>query len=266
MRSVVLLTPTRDRPRSFRLCEKWMGRQTRRAGVEWVVVDDGDVPVQPTMGQIYLRRSPSCLPCTLPQNLLFALGVVGSMKPDAVLFIEDDDWYAPSYVENMLMELEKGRIAGEMRRRYYHLPTRGYLSCYNRKHAALAATAMRGYLVGEAKQACERAIASGSPYVDLHLWRVGPDYKMPPRWQRVEENKSCAGAHLFSRRAISVGIKGSPGRGGLGSGHTKDSYQLFDPTGKILRHWVGNSDAQDILALANPEASCQNAAPVEDRG
>lgn len=256
VRTVVLITPTRDRPEAFRLCERWVARQSRNEGVTWVVVDDGDRPVEPTMGQIYIRRAPSPHPCTIHQNVEAGLLAAANLAPDAVLFIEDDDWYSARYVEEMAREIGWARMAGEMHRRYYHLPSRGFLSCYNRKHAALAATAIRGDQIARAIRACHESLAEGRPFIDLKLWDVG--IPLRPRHIRIEEIKSGDGAVLFACRTLSVGIKGAPGRGGLGQGHDVSTYQNFDRSGAVLRSWVGEHDADLILALG--AARGQNAA------
>lgn len=235
-----------------------MARQTRR-DFEWIVVDDGDVPITPTMGQIYQRMEPSADTCTLQRNLITGLQVAGAMKPDAILIIEDDDWYHPRYVELMAEELATARMAGEMRRLYYHVPTKGYLSCYNRKHAALAATGIRGSAIGEAIRSCQESLKDGRPYVDLWLWGVME--KILPRWMRVEEIRQGRGRKLFSCKKLSVGIKGMPGRGGLGAGHDASPYRDFDRHGRVLREWVGEEDAAAILAVANGAAVGHIAAP-----
>src|SRR5205814_2710696 len=43
---------------------------------------------------------------------------------------------------------------------------------------------------------------------------------------------------------LSIGIKGMPGRGGLGRGHKLEAYKNGDPEGKLLREWIGDKAAE----------------------
>lgn len=249
IQSIVLITPTRDRPEAFRLCERWIARQTVRDHVEWIVVDDGDEPITPTMGQIYLRRDPSPGVCTLPRNLHAGLDVAYAMSPDAVLIIEDDDWYAANYVEFMATKLAWARLTGENHRRYYHLPTRGYLRSYEWKHASLACTGFRREVIPKAMRACKDARVANSPFVDMFLWDVLPQHMLAAKHIRDEEERLGNAMKTFANRRLSIGIKGVPGRGGLGDGHDASKYEHFDKNGRILREWVGYVDAHALQSL-----------------
>lgn len=246
MADVVVITPTRDRPDCFALAERWMARQ-KHASFAWVVVDDGDEPVETTLGQIHVRRQPSRSSCTLPENVLAGLAEAERLGARFLLFVEDDDWYSPRYVFEMVRELRRAGMAGETRRKYYHLPTRGVHHCYNWKHAALASTGVREDCFRAVRKACERAIREGTPYVDMFLWGVGD--RIEPRAKRVADIQAGRGKKLFPCRTLSVGLKGMPGRYGLGAGHGDSSYEEFDRDGKILRRWCGDDEAEAILRL-----------------
>ncbi|NOX54094.1 MAG: glycosyltransferase family 2 protein [Planctomycetes bacterium] len=59
-------------------------------------------------------------------NLLAALQRV---RHDKVVFVEDDDWYAPEYLAQMVRWLDQTDLVGETGARYYHLPTRRHHLC-----------------------------------------------------------------------------------------------------------------------------------------
>lgn len=233
--SVTLITPTRDRPECLALCEFWVSRFQWTGDVQWIIVDDGDVPAETRRGQEIIRREPSGDEHTLAKNLLAAAELV---RGDAVMVIEDDDWYSPNYVNDMVRKLRYYELCGEARARYYHVPTRGYLTCYNRLHASLSATAFRRNLIKRFRAACRAAIADGNPYVDLYFWGRRPPLPRPdPR------------GYIFFKQHLNLGLKGMPGRRGIARGHEADVYERFDLDGKQLEDWVGYSDAARILSF-----------------
>ena len=72
-----------------------MQRQTCKY-TEWLVLDDGVVPQSPTLGQRYIRCPEYRGRASLAQKLKLA---VREATGDAILVIEDDDWYAPDYLQ-----------------------------------------------------------------------------------------------------------------------------------------------------------------------
>ena len=55
--TITLITPTGDRPLAFALCQNWMRKQTVLP-FQWVVVDDGKIPMKPYVPMEYVRRKP----------------------------------------------------------------------------------------------------------------------------------------------------------------------------------------------------------------
>jgi hypothetical protein len=217
--SLTLITLTGDRPDAFALCEAYMARQSHRAG-RWIVVDDGRTPTRCTQGQQYIRREPrgSDPPQTLCLNLCTALehGMLG----DALAIIEDDDWYAPGHLAAMAAGLEHHDLYGEGLARYYNVAGRCHLEIANTAHASLCATAFRRSLVPTVLEVCR----DPNPFADLQLWRA------------VDASRKRVDPAL---RNV-VGIKGMPGRRGIGCGHdrTLPAYQP-DPELSRLREWIG---------------------------
>ena len=187
---------------------------------EWIVIDDGIDPTIPTIPAEYIRRKPQPgdPKITLPLNILTALAFV---KGDIVLFFEDDEYYAPGYINAMVMALEASMIAGISKAKYYHLPTRGWYRNANDRHASLAQTAIRAAALPVLMEVIGQ---NHDPFIDIKLWaklkhlgKLFPDDENP----------------LF------VGMKGMPGRPGIGGGHKENLYRgRVDADYSILKKWM----------------------------
>jgi hypothetical protein len=224
-----VITMTGDRPEAFALCERWMKRQTI-APDEWIVVDDGKTPTACTMGQRYLRRDPkpSDPPNTLTLNLMHALDAATG---DAIVIVEDDDWYAPDYLEWMLDELQRLDVAGEGNALYYHVGVRRWREFEHDGHASLCSTGFRRSVL----QQVRRLAQTPDPFIDTRIWKL--------RGMRKRVSTTA-------RRVI--GIKGMPGRTGTGVGHRPTGDQWNDdPDLMKLRSLIGaDADAYSFEATA----------------
>ena len=222
MTDLQLLTATGARPEAWALCQRWAARQTYTGRVTWIIVDDGPIgqrvePMPDNWQQVVIRRAPYWQrgQNTQAANLLRGLDAV---NPDVPLVIwEDDDWYAPDWLDTVARELETADLVGEHRARYYNVAQRRQQEMDNVRHASLCATAMRGAAI----EAFRRACGQKKVFIDIELWRS-------------HRNRSLFDGHRV------VGIKGLPGRGGIGVGH-RDSFRgRPDPNLDILRQWIGD--------------------------
>lgn len=85
---------------------------------------------------------------------------------DCILFIENDDWYAPNYVEYMVKKwTEHGQpdLLGTAYTIYYHLKERGYFTMNHPERASAMNTLIKPDLDIIWCQ-------DNDPYTDLHLW------------------------------------------------------------------------------------------------
>lgn len=229
--SLVALTPTGARPWALQQTARYLERQTRRPDL-WIVVDDG--PERSGFSYsgrvMYLRRTPVWQPgqVTLQANLRAGLAGYDPDAHSAVAIIEDDDWYAPDYLEWLAGTAEARNLDlfGEGRSAYYNVATRCYSVNDNTHHASLCATLARGKAAVEALRA---ATLGYSPFVDIELWRT---YKGPSQVDSGERRRH-------------VGLKGLPGRGGIGAGHRMVDGPR-DDSGAVLRSWIG-ADAAAYL-------------------
>lgn len=221
---LTLLTATGARPQAWAICERLMAAQDYTGPVTWIIVDDGPEPQPVTFKRAgwtlaIIRPAPfwKLGQNTQARNLLKGLEVVSD---DArLVIIEDDDWYAPDWLSRVAERLENSGcdLVGEPCARYYNLALRRGRQLRNGAHASLCSTAMRGPAIASFRQACLRQ----PTFIDLELWRH--------RGSR----------HLFDGHRV-VGIKGLPGRGGIGMGHRNDFRGTEDPGLTLLRQWIGD--------------------------
>jgi hypothetical protein len=213
---LTLLTPTGTRPEAWALCERWMMRQTYTGPVRWIVVDDGMIPqpvtfLRPRWNVTVIRPAQKWRVGENSQarNLREALKLV---RPDArVVVIEDDDYYAPGWLERIDQELNDHDLVGQGWNCYYHVKTGAIRENDNDKHASLCASAFKGKALQVFRTQCER----GPRLIDAPLW------------------KHCPRRHVFKARLV-IGMKGMPGRAGIAGGHNLTG-EPFD-----LSEWIGD--------------------------
>lgn len=218
---LTLITPTGLRPDAFRLCEEWIRRQTYSKPYQWIVVDDGQIPTHTTLGQTYIRRQPREAH-TLPDNLRAAIPHVRGEK---ILFIEDDEWYHPEYLEKMAGWLQDADKVGAGFARYYWPRLARYREFPAHQHASLCRTGIRRSLLGDLAAACR----VDDPSVDLRLWQK------PGQRHDLE--------------LLVVGMKQMPGRK---SGGGDPASGQADPDLKVLRKWIGEDARHYELFLPKP--------------
>lgn len=228
LESITLITPTSDRPVAFALCERWMARQTYAGEVRWIVVDDGATPVECTRGQTHV-----CLHAQQERVDSFRMNLLAGLlyvETPLVAIIEDDDWYHPDYLAELAKGLEGRDIYGEGRAKYYNVSTRRHRVHGNISHASLCQTGFRAGLVGWLRDHIRN---HRSIFVDLALWQHAPT---PLK-------------HVAPDSRHAVGIKGLPGKAGIGIGHRMDERFPVDADGSILNSWIGKEDAEVYASL-----------------
>lgn len=230
---LTLLTMTGCRPFAFELCKRWMAAQDYIGKVRWLIVDDGETRQDTTDVRTdwyveHLRRAPYWQPGqnTQADNILFGLA---HHDGGPLVIIEDDDHYAPGYLTAVAEWLGKADLVGERSSRYYHVGVRRWYDNQNMRHASLCSTAMKG----DAVEAFRKATETRDKFIDMILWR---EFKGP---------------RLLADTRLTVGIKGLPGRPGIGMGHKPVKGQ-FDTHGHTLKSWIGK--AAEAYLDANPSA------------
>lgn len=222
--TITAITPTGDRPLAFALCTQWMAHQTVKPD-QWIVVDDGRVPMTPPPGATYIRREPKPddPKHTLNLNIQTALPYIRGSK---IVIIEDDEYYAPRYIEVMAEKLNSYEVVGIQRAKYYHLPSGSYAQLGNTINASLAQTAFLASYLGQIRWFCEHP--DPVHYMDMRIWLTC----LP----------ECRGYLFDDQENLYVGMKGLPGRIGIGAGHKTETYcqqdRHKDRDRAVLKRWI----------------------------
>jgi len=196
--TITALTPTGARPEAFAECVRQMRAQTASA-VRWVIVDDGPEPMPtpdvPGWDVIHLRPEPVWQPGqnTLARNLLAGL----REATDRVAICEDDDGYAPDWLDTVNGWLDRADLVGESHSLYVNGDRRVEMG--NAHHASLCSTGVKG----DARRFLRWACTVDARGIDLRLWK---------------QFRGRKALHRPEPRRV-TGIKGYPGRPGLGIGH-----------------------------------------------
>lgn len=216
-----VLTPTGARPEAWALCCRWMQGQSYAGGVRWVIVDDGPEPAAEPAGlapgwTVELIRPPRRWHpgqnTQLPNLRLGLEAIPGSAR---LAIIEDDEHYAPGWLERCAAELELAEQVGQQLSRKYNIRTRRAKELLHPWRASLCATAVRG----DALRRLRRIVHAGTRIIDGVLWRP-------------------AVGRLFDGCYV-TGMKALPGRGGIDSGHRPKFGDVADPDLALLRSWLG---------------------------
>lgn len=258
-----LLTPTGDRPEAFKLCQQWIVGQSfiwnlsprEEAKIKWIVVDDGQTPVKFSENwqqDFYTIIRPEKLwepgQNTQVSNLRLGLQHVGDA--DLIVFWEDDDCYLSHYLETAVAAFEadpKLLVWGERPTSYYNVAHRKFRRLDNQRYAILAATVIRRAAIPVFLSALDYPNKKG---IDSNFWyrvREG-ELRNKCLLQRVGYAEYKAGV---------VGIKGMPGRPGIGrSFHEADKSKHWrkDPELKILTKLVGPERAAIYAEFYDPTA------------
>lgn len=232
---ITCITCTGDRPEAFYLCKKWMVNQKVKPS-QWIIIDDGKIPISENLDASwiqYIRREPSYNDPkqTMILNLKLALNYVNGNK---IFICEDDEYYSPDYIKEMLKLLDRYEVVGIGRSRYYHIGTNTYHIHSNMGHASLAQTCFRCSFLPELKQ-----VIDGTSFLDIRIWKIiNPGKVNLEEIGRMSYISKNGRGYIFddSDNPLYVGMKGLPGRSGIGSGHKgvgiKDAGMLK------LKEWI----------------------------
>ncbi|MEN6306910.1 MAG: glycosyltransferase family A protein [Anaerohalosphaeraceae bacterium] len=225
-----------------------MARQTVKPD-QWIVVDDGHDPLAidstPECCQ-YIRRSPS-LADPRHTMILNMQEAISRIRGDVVI-IEDDEYYAPEYIETMADKLKSFELVGIGQSRYYHLPTGGYYIHRNMNHASLAQTAFRLSFLPHVASVLE-----GNQWLDIRIWSIVNGSQAIVSDAKPYEEKRVSGdgrGLIFNdyENPLYCGIKGLPGRKGIGIGHKENTYPAKDRAREMIKIWIPD-DYQTYLDL-----------------
>ena len=239
---ITVITPTGDRPLAFSLLRKWISNQTIKPD-QHIIVDDGKIPMQIEDLQsyeFYIRREPlaSDPKHTLVVNIKTALEDIKTVENNKIIICEDDEYYAPNYIFTMAKKLEDYQIVGITCAKYYHLPTGGYEQHKNIQHASLAETAFQSSFLPIVGRCIDKGMEQR--WLDDNIWR------------EVLGKKISHDLFLDKEQSLYCGIKGLPGRFGIGIGHNPKVYKKHDDIQRSkLKEWIPNDYQYYLNVLAN---------------
>jgi len=233
---IALITPTGGRPAQLGICSRLMRSQTYQKEVVWIIVDDC-IPVTSDVINKDFRDNWTIIKeypeppwrngfNTQGRNL--SVGINTLLKNyciediEAIFIVEDDDYYRPEYLEKMMSKFEGFNVIGEVNTIYYNVYWRKYVANGNMKHSSLFQVAFRPEVVSIFRMCYE------DKFIDSRFFQL----------------LAGEGVNLFHDINLAVGIKGLPGRGGIGAGHRKGGLNFRDDHQyKYLTNLIG-VDAQ----------------------
>ena len=228
-----LITPTGGRPDQINLCQYFMKRQTYSGKVIWIIIDDceprttDEIQANFRENWIIIKEYPSPA-WQLGQNtqarnisvgINFLLANYKKEDIEGIFIIEDDDYYRPIYLERMAARLNGFDIAGETNTIYYNVFYRTAVTNPNNIHASLFQTAFSFNAI---------------PHLESSYYHRFMDCQL---WEKVQ-NKN-----LFREGNLAIGMKGMPGRYGIGAGHAAWSSHI-DMNLNYLKSLIGEIDAE----------------------
>lgn len=211
---LTIITPTGGRQESFNVLTECIRQQTHQ-DFEWIVIDDCEIPTEIPSDIInikHIRPEPYWKrgQVTLARNLKEGLQHVSNEK---VVIMEDDDWYHPRWLDTVSKWLDRHNLVGECDSHYYNVKNQTGRNMNNRRHASLCATAMRGPMIDNMLD----LLKTVDDKIDVKLWR-----------------KYYTEGKLYPWNGLVVGIKGLPGREGIGVGHSLKGKPVS------LSEWIPN--------------------------
>ena len=225
---IALITPTGARKSQFELCKRWMNRQTYQGEVVWIIVDDALPSTIQDDGYVFMKRWTIVKIYPTPvwsgkntqaRNIKAGIDYVKKTytKDDieAIFIIEDDDYYKPVYLERMMARMGDYDLLGETNTIYYNVQWRRFITNPNRHHASLFQTAFTYDFIPTFE------LCYPDKFIDAKAWKLG-------------KNK-----HLFFEDFLSLGMKGMPGRGGIGAGHRLAMAMSNDLSMNFLTKHIG---------------------------
>lgn len=154
---------------------------------------------------------------------------------DVIFFMENDDYYAPTYIEEMYKAWEKAdrpNLFGTRFTVYYHLKLHAYYTRRHDQNSHMMNTMIRPNLTFSWP-------LDHDPYTDAWLWRPGVIPGKTDLWS--------------PDKILSIGIKHGIGKTG-GRGHKEEAHRYINLDWSM--HWLGDivyteDDLQFYVDISN---------------
>lgn len=228
---IALITPTGGRQIQINLCAEYMKRQTYSGEVVWIIIDDcmprttNDIKEDFKDNWTIIKSYPVPLwnPSLNTQGRNLSVGINTLLKNykrtdiEAIFIIEDDDYYRDIYLERMMLRMGNFRLIGEMNTIYYNVFYRRYFNNGNNTHASLFQLAFSADAIDMFRECFP------TKFIDAHFFMLA----------------KRQGVYLFDENRLSIGIKGLPGRAGIGAGHGRAMNMRQDFSLNYLTSLIG---------------------------
>jgi len=224
---ITLITTTANRPIALDLCYKQMKKQTFKGDINWIISDGSKKVAKVKKSYKHIRvkhlnnRNTEVGVRNFIKNLICALPHI---QDDLVLFIEDDEFYAPWYLERTVDTLKNFDAVGNIWQPYYNIKKRCY-KLFRNENSALCMTGISFKLLPLFEEICNQSLKDNYMNVDGEFWR-----------QLIIQEYSY---FLSEEEFPSIGIKGLPGSTGLGIGHENTCGFTSDPDLIQFKKWLG---------------------------
>jgi hypothetical protein len=239
---IALITPTGARPQQFNMCALWMSRQTYTGQIVWLIVDDAlprttdaieeHFKTDWTIIKIYPEPTWTYGQNTQSRNIEVAINTLCTnyreADIEAIFIIEDDDYYKSNYIERMMCRMQGFKVIGEMNTVYYNVYYRTYFVNRNTSHVSLFQLAFRPEMLPLFKSCYNEKFIDFKFYEKLHA--------------QLYVHRGEVG--FFNENNLAIGMKGMPGRAGIGAGHGKLLNMHPDPAMTYLLTQMNNEDAK----------------------
>jgi len=239
--SIALITPTGARPDQIQLCAFFMKRQTYSGNVIWVIIDDCQQRTTDFITDDFRENwkivkqypQPFWQPGQNTQTRNLQIGMIALTESykmtdiEAIFIIEDDDYYTSRYLEQTVLRLNNYLVAGESFTAYYNVFFRRYLPNGNSTWSSLFQIAFKPSVISNFSH------CFGNKLIDIcFCQKSGIPFNMINLF------------HLPIGQNLSIGIKGLPGRAGIGAGHTGQWGSGDDTNWTMLKSLIGEEDAK----------------------
>lgn len=151
MKIAVLIPDRGDRPEFLKNCKRMIQDQTIKPNIVKVI-----------------NYKPLSDKCDITQRYRIGYDELRNCGIDCILLIENDDYYAPNYIETMVdkwVELGKPEIIGTNYTIYYHINERAHFTMNHSRRASAMNTLLKPDLDFP-------WCVDHEPYTDLHLWKT----------------------------------------------------------------------------------------------
>ena len=218
---IYLLTPTGNRQAGILFLAEYIKDQDYTGPMKWIIVDDCDprtmIPKMPIEVEVIRPEWRWSGENTQSKSMLAGLAAIPENAQ--VIVMEDDDVYHPNHVSNLVRSLKNFDLVGERDTRYYNVATRRHRIMPTTRHSSLCSVGVKGAALESLRIVCEISKIG----IDSRLWMIFKGKK------KLLETSNV------------VGIKGMPGREGIGVGH-RATFGSPDWEMKLV-DWIGEKQA-----------------------